>query len=353
MNIVKPTVNAYFTEDFCGGILLAEYAGRIQDQTQSQSAPGTAIPYILEQIESGNLDILKHCPLYIYGKYTDFSNVIKNVYCLNSVVHKHVFNAEAKDDKHTYIYATIFDLFKFDRVLAIGLIMNNNAEAVNDILAPHGVQLFKCDKHDVNAFWHIHAITQYSTAMEFAIDDTIICAIEQISKVEYKDGLKFCIPYWIKHDIFNNVFRGFLKDYKTKLKELYDEEPDISVRHKLMLDIICDTYNSLTDSPYNIDNRKALVFIHNCIDAERVYMNCFKVFNDATPRMAKDFLNNMVKADLFFTGRLKDLTNNCIYQCDDVIDDDYSSNMEIIRKAATEHIDCIKNSRNDTDESKE
>lgn len=352
MNIVKPSVNAYFTEDFCGGILLAEYAGRIQDQTQSQSAPGTAIPYILEQIESGNLDILKHCPLYIYGEYDDFSNTIINLYRLNSVVYKHVFN-EIKNDTDIYLYTTIFDLFKFDRVLAIDLIMNNNAEAVNERLAPHGVQLFKCDKHDVNAFWHIHAITQYSTAMEFAIDDTITWSIEQISKVEYKDGLKFCIPYWIKHDIFNNVFRGFLKDYKTKLKELYDEEPDISVRQKLMLDIICDTYNSLTDSSYNIDNRKALVFIHNCIDAERVYMNCFKVFNDATPRMAKDFLNNMVKADLFFTGRLKDLTNNCIYQCDDVIDDDYSSNMEIIRKAATEHIDCIKNSRNDTGESKE
>ena len=302
MQFVKPIAVIHTAHNLKGGLQLAEFAGRLCYKSESNACPGTYQKFLFMLMNKGHTSILEHCPIYICG---------------------------------CYIYSNLRVVYDFDSDFAKQLVMTSTMEG-DDIWKDQGVAWFVPKFNSPYARMSAYITTLRSIVDELvreriqseAVESTRWCDYSNDNKFE---GITFCLPHWINHNIFDSCMKRFLADVKEaninkdKINKLYDYE---------------DIAFCLYQNTEAIEAKRCYHYIRASILDEILY-NEAKDELKLPAQDAREYLFLGVKSEMYYTGYNEDWDNII----EKLLYDKYGKaheNMHVIMQKCKDHLNSIR-----------
>lgn len=335
MKFVRPVSVIHTAHNLKGGLQLAEFAGRLCYKSEGKIEPGSYVKFLLMLIDKGHTSILEHCPIYIMGRLDDMDEYSYNI--ATSHFSRHIIEKSKRNsnDDVFYIYSNLRVVYDINSELAKQLIMTSTMEG-DEIWKEHGVSWF------VPNFNHPFArMSAYITTLRSIVDELVreriqSEAVESTRWCDYSndnkfEGITFCLPHWINHNIFDSCMKRFLADVKEaninkdKIDKLYDYE---------------DIAFCLYQNTKAIEAKRCYHYIRASILDEILY-NEAKDELKLPAQDAREYLFLGVKSEMYYTGYNEDWDNIIEKRLYDKYGKAHE-NMHVIMQKCKDHLDSIR-----------
>lgn len=335
MQFVKPIAVIHTAHNLKGGLQLAEFAGRLCYKSESNACPGTYQKFLFMLMNKGHTSILEHCPIYICGYKNDLGTVA------NAIIKSPFSRFTTRTDTVTstnpfcYIYSNLRVVYDFDSDFAKQLVMTSTMEG-DDIWKDQGVAWFVPKFNSPYARMSAYITTLRSIVDELvreriqseAVESTRWCDYSNDNKFE---GITFCLPHWINHNIFDSCMKKFIHDISDiheindKFDKLYQYE---------------DVAFCLYANSKSIEEKRCYHYIRCCVMDEIFYKEA-KDELKLPAQDAREYLFLGVKSEIYYTGYNEDWDNIIEKRLYDKYGKAHE-NMHVIMQKCKDHLDSIR-----------
>ena len=335
MQFVKPIAVVHTAHNLKGGLQLAEFAGRLCYKSEGKIEPGSYQKFLLMLIDKDHTSILEHCPIYITGRLGDLDSDTYNIAISHFSKYEVVKSITNSNDNLYYIYSNLRVVYDINPDLAKQLIMTSTIEG-DEIWKEHGVSWF------VPKFDHPYArMSAYITTLRSVVDELVrervqSMAVESTRWCDYSnnskfEGITFCLPHWINHNIFDSCMKKFIHDISDiheindKFDKLYQYE---------------DVAFCLYANSKSIEEKRCYHYIRCCVMDEIFYKEA-KDELKLPAQDAREYLFLGVKSEMYYTGYNEDWDNIIEKRLYDKYGKAHE-NMHVIMQKCKNHLNSIR-----------